>query len=43
MNTEVVLNTDGHGLNGCFFATGAQKSVGIRGIRVREGREVNLT
>ena len=33
------LNTDLHGLNGCFFATGSQRSVGIRGIRVRE--EVN--
>ena len=33
------LNTDLHGLNGYFFATVSQNSVGIRGIRVRE--EVN--
>ena len=39
LNTEVILNTDLHGLNGWLFATGSQRSVGIRGIRVRE--EVN--
>ena len=30
------MNTDWHGLNGCFFATVSKRSVGIRGIRVRE-------
>lgn len=35
----VFLNTDLHGLNGGLFAMVSQRSVGIRGIRVRE--EVN--